>query len=308
MINILDRLNAVVDYVERNITEAIDLNHLANIACCSTYNFQRMFVFITEISIVEYIRRRRLTLSALELQHSDIKIIDLALKFGYESPVSFTRAFQAVHGITPSEAKKPNTVLKAFPRITFQIIIKGVSEMNYRIVKTPPFQVFGLEGIVTTVGDAKYFPHEGAVWNEFNNGQADSKYERLFSDAGEARPSFFDAMFTRSDICRIHGLMNYKQIDENTYGYMLWSFVTPESKSEGYQIIDIPASTWAVFPSDPDDARDAGTVWAELYRRFYGEWLPSSEYEKANSPEFEVYCGTPPKICYELWMPIIKKA
>ena len=95
--NILDRLNAVVDYIERNITEDIDLNHLASIACCSTYNFQRMFVFITEVSIVEYIRRRRLTLAALELQHSDIKIIDLSLKFGYESPVSFTRAFQAVH-------------------------------------------------------------------------------------------------------------------------------------------------------------------------------------------------------------------
>ena len=305
---ILDRLNAVIDYIEGNITEDIDLNHLANIACCSTYNFQRMFAFITEISIVEYIRRRRLTLSALELQHSDIKIMDLALKFGYESPVSFARAFQAVHGITPSEAKKPNTVLKAFPRMTFQIIIKGVREMNYRIVKTPPFQVFGLEGIISTINDESYFPHVGAIWNEFNNGQADSKYERLFLDAGEARPSFFDTMFTRSDICRIHGLMNYKQIDATTYGYMLWSFVTPESKTDGYQIIDIPASTWAVFPSDPDDDRDVGTVWSELYKRFYSEWLPSSEYEKANSPEFEMYCGVPSKVSYELWMPIVKMA
>ena len=306
--NILDRLNAVVDYVERNITEDIDLNHLASIACCSTYNFQRMFVFITEVSIVEYIRRRRLTLAALELQHSDIKIIDLGLKYGYDSPVSFARAFQAIHGITPSEARNSNVSLKAFPRMTFQIIIQGVSEMNYRIVKTPPFQVFGLEGIVSTNEDGNHFPHAGAIWNEFNNGQADSKYDRLFSDAGEIRPSFFDTMFTRSDICRIHGLLNYKQIDATTYGYMLWSFVTPESKTDGYQIIDIPASTWVVFPSDPNDNRGVGEIWSDLYKRFYREWLPSSEYEKVNSPEFEIYGGTPPKICYELWMPIIRKA
>ena len=305
--NVLDRLNTVIEYIERNITEDIDLNHLAGIACCSAYNFQRMFAFITEISVVEYIRRRRLTLAALELQHSNIKIIDLALKYGYDSPVSFTRAFQAVHGITPSEAKKSNTALKAFPRMTFQIIIKGVNEMNYRIVKTPPFQVFGLEGIISTINDEKYFPHAGAIWNEFNNGQKDSKYDRLFLDAGEIKPSIYGDMFTRDDICRIHGLMNYKQIDATTYGYMLWSFATPESKTNGYQTVDIPASTWAVFPSDPDDGRDIGTIWSELYKRFYGEWLPSSEYEKANSPEFEIYGGIPPKLCYELWMPIIKK-
>ena len=306
--NILDRLNAVIDYAERNITEDIDLNHLANIACCSTYNFQRMFVFITGISIVEYIRRRRLTAAAFELQQSDIKIIDLAMKYGYQSPVSFTRAFYAVHGVTPGEARKFNTVLKAFPRMRFQIIIKGVGEMNYRVVKTPPFQVFGLEGAVSTVNDERFFPHVGAIWNEFNNGQEDSKYDRLFSDAGGARPSFFDTVFTRSDICRINGLLNYKQIDATTYGYMLWSFVTPESKTKGYQIIDIPASTWAVFPSDPDDGRDVGTILSEIYKRFYGEWLPASEYEKADSPELEMYCGTPPKISYEVWMPIKKSS
>jgi len=179
--------------------------------------------------------------------------------------------------------------------------------MNCRIVKTPSFQIFGLEGIVSNIGDEKYFPHEGAVWAEFNNGQADSKYDRLFADAGEVRPFIYDNMFIRNDMCRIHGMLNYKQIDANTHGYMLWSFVTPESKTDGYQIVEIPASTWAVFPSNPDDERGVGEIWSELYRRFYREWLPASEYEKANSPEFDIYGGTPPKICYELWMPITKK-
>lgn len=102
-----------------NITNEIDLTKIAQLACCSTYNFQRMFSFIADISIVEYIRRRRLTLAALELQQGKIKVVDLALKYGYESPVSFTRAFQALHGITPTEARNSNVSLKAFSRFSF---------------------------------------------------------------------------------------------------------------------------------------------------------------------------------------------
>ena len=124
--NILDRMNAVIDYVESNLAEKLDLKHLASIACCSIHTFQRLFCYITDISIVEYIRLRRLTAAALELQQSDIKIIDLAMKYGYESPVSFARAFQVVHGVTPSEARKSNVSLKAFPKLTFQIIINGL--------------------------------------------------------------------------------------------------------------------------------------------------------------------------------------
>lgn len=99
------RLNAAIEYVEQHITEELDYQKLAQLAGCSAYNFQRMFSFIADLSLVEYVRRRRLTLAALELQQSGVKVIDLALKYGYDSPVSFARAFQAFHGVTPSEAK-----------------------------------------------------------------------------------------------------------------------------------------------------------------------------------------------------------
>jgi len=299
-------MNAVINYIECHLTEEIDLNNLAGLACCSIHTFQRLFSYITDISIVEYIRRRRLTSAALELQNSDVKIIDLAIKYGYESPVSFTRAFQVVHGVTPSEAKKSNVSLKMFPKLTFQIMIKGVSEMNYRIVKTEAFKVFGLEGIVSTAGDAKYFPHEGEIWAEFNNGRADSKYDKLCIDAGEAKLSFYDTMFVQ-DMCKVHGLMNYNQIDDTTYGYMLCSFVTAESKTDDYKIVEIPASTWAVFPQDLNDVgKDAGKIWSELYQTFY-EWLPASEFEKSESPEFEMYGWANDHLICELWIPIIKK-
>jgi len=139
-------------YVEDNLTSEINQDVLARIACCSAYNFYRMFSFITDISLTEYIRRRRLTLAAIELQNGDVKVIDLALKYGYDSPVSFTRAFQALHGVTPTEARAGGVTLKAYPRISFQISIKGEKEMDYRIENKEAFQVFGYEGIFKTGG------------------------------------------------------------------------------------------------------------------------------------------------------------
>lgn len=306
--NMLDRMNIAINYVEEHITEEVDFKKLAQLACCSTYNFQRMFSFVTDITIVEYIRRRRLSLAALELQNNNIRVIDVALKYGYESPVSFARAFKNIHGITPKEAKNSNISLKAFPRMTFQIIIKGVSEMNYRIVKTESFKVFGLEGIVSTVGDDKYFSHVGAIWEQnFKNG----KYDILYKDAGENKLPIYDTMFT-NEMCRIHGLMNYKKIDDTTYGYMLCSFVTPESKTNDYNVVEIPATTWVVFSSDFKDLGlenwDVGSTMNILYKRFYSEWLPMSDFEKADAPEFEMYGGTPEEGYIELWMPIVKKS
>ena len=240
-----------------------------------------------------------MTVAALELQQSRIKIIDLALKYGYDSPVSFARAFQAVHGITPTEARKSNIPLKAFPKITFQITIKGVSEMNYRIVKTEPFKVFGLEGIVSTAGNEKFFSNVGEIWQENHR---NGKYEQLILDAGEEKISIFDSMFVH-DMCRIHGLMNYKKIDDTTYGYLQCSFITPKSKTNGYTIVEIPSATWAVFPADMPDW-NVGRTMTELYKRFYSEWLPTSNYEKGDGPEFEMYGGTPEHGYIELWSPV----
>jgi len=131
----LSRMNAAISYIEENLDGVIDHDRLAKIACCSAHNFYRMFSFITDTSLSEYIRRRRLTLAALDLQNSQIKVIDLALKYGYDSPISFARAFQALHGVTPTEARADGVMLKAYPKITFQISIKGEKEMDLIFVK-----------------------------------------------------------------------------------------------------------------------------------------------------------------------------
>lgn len=121
----LDRMNNAMEYVETHLSDTIDYDIVARIACCSTYHFQRMFPFITNVSLSEYIRRRRLTLAAFELQQSGTKVIDIALKYGYESPEAFSRAFKKMHGVMPMSARDKGVTLKAYPRLSFHISIRG---------------------------------------------------------------------------------------------------------------------------------------------------------------------------------------
>ena len=131
VLNWHERINEAFDYIEDHLDSNIDLDKIANIMCQSTVNFQRTFSIFMNMSIYDYIRRRRMTLAAIELQTNSIKVIDLALKHGYESPESFTRAFKEIHGITPSAARKKDVALNLFPRITFLLTVKGDIEMDY---------------------------------------------------------------------------------------------------------------------------------------------------------------------------------
>ncbi|WP_353615592.1 AraC family transcriptional regulator [Bacillus sp. FJAT-27264] len=142
----MDRMNSAMEYIETHLSEEIDYDQLAKIACCSTYHFQRMFPFITNVTLSEYIRRRRLTLAAFELQQSATKVIDVALKYGYESPEAFSRAFKKMHSVMPVSACDKCVSLKAFPRLSFHIfrtlksLLFGpnVFPMEVLIVFAPP--------------------------------------------------------------------------------------------------------------------------------------------------------------------------
>ena len=145
----LDRMNGVMDYIESNLAGEITYDEIARTAGYSTFHFQRIFSFIADVSLSEYIRRRRLTMAAFDLQASDIKVIDLSLKYQYESPEAFTRAFKSLHGVTPSYARNNGVSLKTYPRMTFQIQIKGDTQMEYRIEERPPFEMFGVYGEIS---------------------------------------------------------------------------------------------------------------------------------------------------------------
>ncbi len=125
----LVRMNSAMEYIETNLADTISYDEIAHRACCSTYHFQRMFPFITGVTLSEYIRRRRLTLAAFELQTTGSKVIDVAMKYGYDSPEAFARAFKNLHGIMPISARDTGVSLKAYPRMSFHISIKGDVEM-----------------------------------------------------------------------------------------------------------------------------------------------------------------------------------
>ena len=140
----IERLNEAINYIEEHLADEIDYEELAKIAGCSTYHFQRMFAYMANVSLSEYIRRRRMSLAAVDLQGGDAKIIDVALKYGYSSPTAFNRAFQTIHGIAPSLVRSEGVSVKSFPPMTFKITVKGVEEMNYRIEKKEAFRIVGV--------------------------------------------------------------------------------------------------------------------------------------------------------------------
>lgn len=149
----LKRLGAAIDYIEENLDKEISYDEAAHIACCSTYYFQRIFSYVSGVSLSEYIRRRKMTQAAFELQRTDNKVIDVAHKYGYSSPTSFNRAFQSVHGIAPIAAKSMGCTLCAYPSIQFSIIVLGGSAMAYHIEEKKSIRIIGIR--IPLVEDAE---------------------------------------------------------------------------------------------------------------------------------------------------------
>ena len=137
-----ERFNEVIDYIEEHLTEDIDYGALARIALCSTYHFQRMFAYIAGVPLSEYIRRRRMSLAAVDLQSGE-RVIDIGLKYGYSSPTAFNRAFQSVHGVAPSALRSEGAGVKSFPPLRFKLTVRGVEELNYRIETRGDFRIVG---------------------------------------------------------------------------------------------------------------------------------------------------------------------
>ncbi|MCA1065872.1 AraC family transcriptional regulator [Rossellomorea sp. AcN35-11] len=282
----LYRLNECIQYIENNLEGDIDMNELARLSFSSKFHFQRLFSLVTGYTVSDYIRKRRLTLAAQELINGDVKVIDVAYKHGYETPESFSKAFRKAHGVSPSKVKEPGTTLRAFPRISFQIQLKGEVEMDYKIVDKEAFHVIGKGKRVSTANgqNTKDIP---LFWDEVNSTDLDKK---MCDAAGN------DEMV---GICMEFDHPN----EEFTY------FIGAEEKSENEHTLegkDIPAATWAVFESIGPMPHAIQAVW----KRIFSEWFPSTGYEHAGGPEFELYPpGNPNDENYrcEIWIPIMKK-
>ena len=289
--DLLIHWNSAVSYIEENLANDIDYQEAAKRALCSEYHFKRMFSFLAGIPLSEYIRRRRLTLAAFELEGSAVKVIDLAVKYGYNSPDSFTRAFQNVHGISPSEARTNGRALKAYPRITFQLTVKGGNEMNYRMEEKDAFRIVGLRKRVPIVFNGVN-PEIAAMWNSLD-GAAIQELKQL-SNVEPAGLISASANFSE-------GRMEEKGELDHYIGA-----ATTQSCPEHLASLEVPALTWAVFEAAGPFPDTLQNVWG----RIYAEWFPTASYEQAEGPEILWNADkdvTSPVFRSEIWIPVIKK-
>lgn len=275
------RLNESMHYIEAHLTDEIDTEQLGRIACCSSYHFQRMFTYMAGVTLSEYIRRRKMSLAAVDLQTTDAKIIDIAEKYGYRSPTAFNRAFQGIHGVAPSAARDAGVSVKSFPPITFKVTLKGAEEMNYRIEKKDAIRIIGVSAPLYKEIESN-FTIVPKMWQD---AAMNGTIQKL-SEMMDAEP---------------YGLLGVSACgDEEDWRYFIAvSSAKEESEFEEYII---PASTWAVFPGE-------GTNQSiqELEQRIVTEWLPTSGYEYANAPDIEVYLNPDPQNAkYEVWIPVTK--
>ncbi|MBJ7995853.1 MULTISPECIES: AraC family transcriptional regulator [Bacillus] len=287
----LKNMNAAMRYIEDNLTHEIDFKEVAKIAFCSEYHFKRMFSFLAGISLSEYIRCRRLTLAAFELKDSNAKVIDVAIKYGYNSPDSFTRAFQNLHGITPSEARSTIRSLKAYSPMTFQLSIQGGNEMNYRIEEKEPFQIIGIQKRVPIVFNGVN-KEIASMWKSLTP-QSIQTLKML----SNVNPNGIISASTNFS----EGRMEEKGELDHYIGV-----ATTKDCPEQFVQLEVAASTWAIFEAVGPFPDALQNVWG----RIYSEWFPSSNYELAEGPEIlwnESKEISSPNFRSEIWVPVLKK-
>jgi AraC family transcriptional regulator len=279
--NWVNRINEVIDYTENNLLEEINKKKISEIMACPYSVFQRSFVQITGITLGEYIWRRKLTKAAFDILNSNEKIIDIALKYGYESADAFTVAFKKAHGISPSAVRKPEVNLKLYSRLRFTLSIKGTEEMDYKVVEKDAFKVIGRR-MITPAGS-------GGTW-------------RAASEDGS-----IDQMMKIKPGKPFLGL-NFGFGEDRSNDNMV-GIEYDGVDIEGLESYTYPKSSWLVFFNEGEiDVKN--TILHGMWGRIYGDFMPWSEYKQANLPTIEIYTeyNIDMNFCkLEIWIPILYK-
>ena len=287
----LKQLNLALADIEENLSGEIDIQKAAQLACCSEYHFRRMFSFLSGMTLSEYIRHRRLAQAALEFCNADVKIIDIALKYGYDSPDSFTRAFQGFHGITPKEARKNGSSLKAVLPMTFQLTIRGGSEMDYRIVEKETFYIVGLKKRITLLYRGVN-PEIEAMYSSLS----EEDFEELAQLSNMEPRGLLDASVNFTE----------GRVEGSSLNHFVGVATTRMSVGR-WDVLPVPASTWAVFTTVGTFPEALQTTCAKIG----AEWFPVSGYELNEGPE--LFCHDENEdfdssiFRSEIWIPVIKK-
>jgi AraC family transcriptional regulator len=276
---------AALEYMEEHLADEISVKDIADEVNVSAFYFQKGFSILCGCSVSEYLRYRRLSEAGRELLISDEKIIDIALKYGYESPDSFTKAFYRFHGCTPTDARNNGVSLKSFAPLKIKLMLEGGNVMEYRIEEKEAFSVMGI---------SKIFGYENA------NKEIPEFWRELFRDMENRK------------VLGMYGICYDSEMAGNSFRYMIADDLEKEkAEKNNLEVSVIPAHTWAVFP-----CRGAMPLpLQELNKRIFSEWLPVNDYEIAEGYNIEYYSDPSefplgmddPNYYTEIWMPVRKK-
>ena len=284
-------ISKAIDYIEEHITESTDYARAAKEACSSPFNFQRVFALLCGYTLGDYVRMRRLTLAGEELLSTDAKVIDVALKYGYDSPESFSRAFTRFHGVSPSAVRK-GAAIRSFSRICVKLILTGGSIMEYRIEKKQAAKIICRRREFTKPGDDYTNREIPEFWNECGRDGSIQKLCGYIKDSAQFKG--------------LLGVCFSTEMTDSGFPYGIGAEYDGESDPQDFEIVEIPAYTYAVFTvrgKMPDAFR-------ETYRKICTEFFPQSGYEYGNGVEIEVYPSADvqnPDYTCEIWIAVKPK-
>ncbi|MFD3449921.1 helix-turn-helix domain-containing protein [Microbacteriaceae bacterium 4G12] len=274
----VNRMNEAIDYVESHLKSEIDSNEISRIMACPFTTFQRSFIQITGIPLSEYIRCRKLTCAAHELQNTNNKVIDIALKYGYKSSDAFSVAFKHLHGIAPSMVRKNDVKLTFYCRLSFALTIKGVDKMDYKIINRESFKV---------IGRRRTTPYGAGTWAVVNS---DGSAETMKELSGH--------------LCDLGLCFGFGEDGSNDY---MCGIEWGKEDIPGLESYIYPATTWLAFEAS---GKISEKVLIQLWQRINQEFLPQSKYRKSGLPtieKFVLWDEIADNCKIEIWIPVAMK-
>ncbi|MFF4082174.1 GyrI-like domain-containing protein [Streptomyces sp. NPDC001777] len=282
----LERLNQAMEHIEDRLDRRIEVTELARIAMTSEYHFRRMFSALAGMPLSEYVRRRRLTLAGAEVLTGERTLLEIAVRYGYSSGEAFARAFRAMHGVGPGEARRVGAALRSQPRMSFRLVVEGSSSMRYRIVEKGEFRVVGKRARVPLV-------HEGMnpAIAEFIRGIGKETTGRIAA-LSDQQPEGIVGVSDKLDESRAEGT-------ELDYYH---GVVTGAEVPEDLDALVVPAGAWAVFENSGPFPQALQYLWRDVFT----QWFPSNPYRSRPGPEILRTRLSPDgaRAEAELWIPV----